>query len=137
MLHIPDTHPIDLAPLKSDLKMPYTLTPGRAAGTFLAEIGKRRIVGTRFRKSGMTVVPAQDFCPQSGDADFDFVQAPESGVLNGFTETERGMIGLIRLDGSDVDFAHRIVDATYGDLAIGLRVKAVWAPGEVPGILAI
>jgi uncharacterized OB-fold protein len=137
MLHIPDTYPIDLPPLKSDLKMPYTLTPGRAAGTFLAEIGKRRIVGTRFRKSGTTVVPAQDFCPYSGDSDFDFVQAPETGVLTGFTETERGLIGLIRLDGSDVDFPHRIVEATYGDLTIGLRVKAVWAQGEVPGILAI
>src|ERR1700722_4938373 len=41
MLAIPDTYPTDLAPLKSDLKMPYTLTPGRAAGTFLAEIGNK------------------------------------------------------------------------------------------------
>jgi uncharacterized protein len=137
MLHIPDTYPIDLAPLKSDLKMPYTLTPGRAAGTFLAEIAKRRIVGTRFRNSGTTVVPAQDFCPRSGDSDFEFVQAPETGVLNGFTETDHGLIGLIRLDGSDVDFPHRIVDATYGDLSTGVRVKAVWAQGEIPGILAI
>ena len=41
MLSIPDTFPIDMAPLKSTLRMPYTLTPGRAAGTFLAEIGKQ------------------------------------------------------------------------------------------------
>src|ERR1700722_3030524 len=122
MLHIPDTHPIDLPPLKSDLKMPYTLTPGRAAGTFLAEIGRRRIVGTRFKKSGTIVVPAQDFCPLSGESDFDFVQAPETGVLNGYTETDAGLIGLIRIDGSHVDFPHRIVSANYGDLAVGMRV---------------
>ena len=32
MLSTPDTFPIDLEPLKSVLSMPYTLTPGRAAG---------------------------------------------------------------------------------------------------------
>jgi hypothetical protein len=137
MLHIPDTYPTDLPPFKSDLKMPYTLTPGRAAGTFLAEIGQRRIIGTRFKKSGKIVVPAQDFCPLSGDSDFDFVLAPETGVLTGFTETAAGLIGLIRIDGSDVDFPHRIVSAAYHDLALGMRVKVVWAQGDESGILAI
>jgi uncharacterized OB-fold protein len=137
MLHIPDTYPIDLPPLKSDLKMPYTLTPGRAAGTFLAEIGKRRIVGTRFKHSGTTVVPAQDFCPVSSDSEFEFVQAPETGVLTGYTETNKGLIGLIRIDGSDVDFPHRLLDVRYADLAVGMRVQAVWAAGDAEGVLAI
>jgi uncharacterized OB-fold protein len=137
MLPIPDTYPIDMPPLKSDLKMPYTLTPGKAAGTFLAEIGKRRIVGTQFKKSGKTVVPAQDFCPFSGDSQFEFVQAPETGVLSGFTETAAGLIGLIRIDGSDVDFPHRIVGAAYGELAVGMRVQVVWAQGGAGGILGI
>ena len=137
MLSIPDTYPIDLAPFKSDLKMPYTLTPGRAAGVFLAEIGRRRIVGSRFKKSGTVVVPAQDFCPLSGDADFEFVQAPETGVLHGFTETDAGLIGLIRIDGSDIDFPHRMLDAAYGDLAVGMRVRVAWAEGVEQSILAI
>jgi uncharacterized OB-fold protein len=137
MLHIPDTCAIDLPPFKSDLKMPYTLTPGRAAGTFLAEIGQRRIVGTRFKRSGKIVVPAQDFCPVSGDSDFDFVLAPETGVLTGYTETAAGLIGLIRIDGTDVDFPHRIVAAAYADLAVGMRVRVVWAQGGESGILAI
>lgn len=137
MLPIPDTYAIDLPPLKSVLKMPYTLTPGKATGTFLAEIGNRRIVGTRFKTSGKTVVPAQDFCPMSGDSEFDFVQAPETGVLNGFTETKAGLIGVIRIDGSDVDFPHRIVGTTYGDLAIGMRVQVVWSQDAAGGILAI
>lgn len=137
MLPTPDTYPIDLPPLKSVLKMPYTLTPGKAAGTFLAEIGSRRIVGSRFKKSGTVVVPAQDFVPTTGEADFEFVQAPETGVLNGFTETELGLMGLIRIDGSDIDFPHRIVEAKYGDLKIGLRVRAVWAEGVDKSIMAI
>jgi len=137
MLAIPDTCPIDLEPLKSELRMPYTLTPGRATGTFLAEIGRRRIVGSRFSKSGRVVVPAQDFCPDTGDCDFEFVQAPETGVLSGFTLTAAGLIGLIRIDGSDVDFPHRIVAATAADLHVGLRVQAVWADGIERSILAI
>jgi len=137
MLPIPDSYPIDLPPLKSDLKMPYTLTPGKAAGTFLAEMGNRRIVGTRFRKSGKTVVPAQDFCPFSGDSVFEFVQAPETGVLTGYTETSAGMIGLIRIDGSDVDFPHRIIDAAYSELKLGTRMQVVWADTATPSILSI
>ena len=137
MLAIPDTFPIELKPLKTDLKMPYTLTPGRAAGTFLAEIGRRHLVGSRFKASGIVAVPAQDFCPKSGDSEFEFVLAPETGVLTGFTETAAGLIGLIRIDGSDVDFPHRIIGAQYQDLAVGMRVRAEWASALDSGVLGI
>jgi uncharacterized OB-fold protein len=137
MLSIPDTYPIDLPPLKSDLSMPYTLTPGKAAGTFLAEMGHRRIVGTRFKKSGKIIVPAQDFCPFTGDANFEFVLAPETGLLNGFTKTSSGIIGLIRIDGSDADFPHRIVGSDFSELSIGMRLTVVWSEASVTSILAI
>ena len=137
MLSIPDTFAHDLAPFKSDLSMPYTLTPGRAAGTFLAEITNRRIVGSRFKTSGTVVVPAQDFCPNTSDSEFELVEAPHTGVLTAFTETEAGLIGLIRIDGSDIDFPHRIVGATYDALSEGIRVEAVWAVGVEGSILCI
>jgi uncharacterized OB-fold protein len=137
MLSIPDTFPIDLPPFKSDLSMPYTLTPGRAAGMFLAELRNRRIVGSRFKDSGTVAVPAQDFCPQSGDSDFDLVEAPHTGVLTGFTETDAGLIGLVRIDGSSFDFPHRIVGASYENLSVGMRVEAVWAEGVENSILGL
>lgn len=137
MLPVPDTFPIDLPPLASDLRMPYTLTPGRAAGTFLAEISRRRIVGSKFSPSGNVAVPALDFCPASGDSEFELVEAPPTGVLTAFTETDAGLIGLIRIDGSDFDFPHRIVGATYDELGIGMRVEVVWADDPQGGILAI
>lgn len=137
MLAIPDTFPIDLPPLKSDLSMPYTLTPGRAAGVFLAEIGKRRILGSRFAGSGLVVAPAQDFCPVSGDSDFEFVEVPPTGTLNGFTQIGGDIVGLIRLDGCDIDFVHRVVGTSFDALTVGARVAAVWADGVENSILAI
>lgn len=126
MLAAPDTYPIDLAPLDAEIAMPYKLTPGKAAGTFLAEVGNKRIVGNRFKDSGKVCVPAQDFCPGTGEDDYEFVQAPETGVLNGFTQSEAGLIGLIRIDGSDFDFPHKITGAKYEELEVGMRVTAVW-----------
>lgn len=137
MLANPDTFPIDLPPLKSDLSMPYTLTPGRAAGVFLAEIGRRRIVGSRCKASGHIAAPAQDFCPVCGDSQFEFVQAPETGVLSAFTATAAGLIGLIRLDGTEVDFPHKLLGSTLADLKVGARVRVVWAEGIGQSILAM
>lgn len=137
MLAIPDTYPLDLPTFPSDLSMPYTLTPGRATGTFLAEIGGKRIVGTKFKRSGLVAVPAQDFCPQTGDSESDLVLAPETGAITGFTETVAGIIALIRIDGSDFDFPHRILDASLDQLKVGDRVRAVWADGVEQSITAI
>jgi len=137
MLPIPDTYSTDLKPFPSDLSMPYTLTPGRAAGTFLAEIANQRIVGSKFKNSGTVAVPAQDFCARSGDSEFDLVEAPSTGTLTAFTQTDKGIIGLIRIDGSDFDFPHRIVDAMFEDLKLDQRVEAVFAEGVENSVLGI
>jgi uncharacterized OB-fold protein len=137
MLAIPDTWTQDLETFPSDLKMPYTLTPGRAAGAVLSEAKTKRLVGARF--PGCTVtVPAQDFCPLSGDSDPELVLAPTTGTLTGFTETAGGVIGTIRIDGSDTDMVHRITGADLANLEINMRVEAVWSDDETAtGILAI
>ncbi len=135
MRYAPDTHAIDLPTLHSELNMPYTLTPGRAAGTFLAEIGNKRIVGSRFA-SGEVVVPAQDFSPTDGESNPELVEVPATGVVTGFTEVDGAVIGLIRLDGCANAFPHRIL-APYTELSVDQRVEAVWADGVEGSILAI
>lgn len=137
MLAIPETWAHDLGSFPSDLKMPYTLTPGRAAGAVLSEMKAKRLVGARF-SGGTVIVPAQDFCPLSGDSDPELVLAPDTGTLTGFTETSDGIIATIRIDGSDTDMVHRMTDAALADLETGLRVQAVWSDDDaVEGILAI
>lgn len=135
MLYAPDTQPIEFGAFHSEISMPYTLTPGRAAGTFLAEIGNRRIVGNRFA-DGSVIAPAQDFSPVDGDDRYEFVEAPHTGVLTAFTKVRDVIIGLIQLDGCDNEFPHVIL-GELAALAVGLRVEAEWAEGVEKSILAI
>jgi uncharacterized protein len=135
MLYAPDTQPIEFGTFHSEISMPYTLTPGRAAGTFLAEIGNRRIVGSRFA-DGMIIAPAQDFSPVDGEDAQEFVAAPHTGVLTAFTKVGDDIIGLIQLDGCDNEFPHIVLGALSA-LKVGLRVEAEWAEGVETSILAI
>lgn len=131
----PDSDPIDLPTFHSEINIPYTLTPGRAAGIFLAEMKNRRIVGARY-PNGRVIAPAQDFSPDTSDEPTEFVEAPATGVLTAFTRVNGEIIGLIQLDGCDNAFAHRIV-SDWRELAIGQRVAAEWADGVEDSILAI
>lgn len=137
MFAAPETCPIDLATFHSEISMPYKLTPGRAAGTFLAEVKHRRIVGSRFA-SGRIVAPAQDFSSIDGEELASFVEAPQTGVLTGFTRVDDQVLGLIQLDGCDNGFVHKVV-ADLDTLQVGMRVSAVWneGEGEQTSILAI
>ena len=47
MYQAPASVPLDLPPFKSTISLPYRLTPGKATGTFLAELAGRRIIATR------------------------------------------------------------------------------------------
>ena len=135
MQYAPDTLPLELGTFHRAISMPYTLTPGRAAGTFLAEIGNRRIVGNRFA-DGTVIAPAQDFSPIDGDDRYEFVEAPHSGVLQGFTKVGDDIIGLIQLDGCDNEFPHRIL-GDLASLSVGQRVTAEWVDGVETSILSI
>jgi uncharacterized OB-fold protein len=127
---------VDEPAFADSIELPYKLTTGRAAATFLAELANHKIVGSRCPKCNDVAVPAQDFCAACGETQEDFVEAPGTGTLNGFTQTEAGVLGLIRLDGTDLDFVHKI-DADLTDLEIGQRVAVRWADEAEGTILDI
>lgn len=124
----------DEAPvLDTSLTLPYTLTTGRAAGTFLAELANQRIVGSRCSACPRVLVPAQDYCAECGEAADEFVTLPHSGTVTAFTTTKEATLALIRLDGADGDLLHRIADPA--GLEVGSRVTAVWADQPEGSIL--
>lgn len=135
MYSAPDSYAIDLPTFHSEINLPYTLTPGRAAGTFLAEVKNQRIIASRFA-SGRVVAPAQDFSSVDGEELEAFLEAPHTGTLTAFTRVDGQVIGLIRLDGCDNEFPHRILEE-IDKLSIGQRVSAEWGASEEQSILAI
>jgi uncharacterized OB-fold protein len=112
--------------LETTLSLPYTLTTGRAAGSFLAELGNKRILGSRCDQCARIMTPAQDYCSRCGSPSAGFLQMPETGTVTAVTRTDKGALAFIRLDGSDSDFLHRLADGGPA-VAVGARVRAVWA----------
>ena len=135
MYAAPEAYPIDLGTFHSEIAMKYTLTPGRAAGTFLAEVKNRRFLGARFA-DGTVLAPPQDVLPSTGAEMTGFVEAPHTGVLTAFTRAGGVVIGLIKLDGCDNAFPHRVL-ADLDALSVGLRVEAVWKDGVADSIMAV
>jgi len=126
---------IDDAPaLHARLQLPYTLTTGRAAGAFLAELARRRILGSRCDGCSRVVVPPQDFCGRCGSGSATFVEVPPTGTVSAITRTARGTVALVRLDGVDGDLLHRVDEGT-GAVARGTRVRATWSDSPAQSIL--
>lgn len=126
-----------LSTMSTAIVMPYTLTAGLATGTFLAELVNRRILGSRCEACSSVRVPAQDTCGDCGAATPIFVEVPEHGVLEAWTITGEGVIALVTLDGTDLPFLHRIVDADPEALSIGARVSVRWAEQRTGHVLDI
>jgi hypothetical protein len=112
--------------LEATISLPYTLTTGPAAGSFLAELGKKRILGSCCEECDRVMAPAQDFCSRCGTPTSGFVQMPETGAVTAVTRTDKGIFALICLDGSDTTFLHRLADQD-SLVSVGSRVRAVWA----------
>jgi uncharacterized OB-fold protein len=117
----------DMTSMAAEIVMPYTLTAGKATGTFLAELADRRILGSQCPACRTLRVPAQDFCGDCGEESSALKHVPAVGDLDAWTVTDQGVIALVRLDGTDVPFLHRIVGADPAELEPGMRVAAVWA----------
>ncbi len=120
--------------LAATISLPYTLTTGRAAGSFLAELGNKHILGSRCDECDRVMAPPQDYCTRCGAPSETFVRMPETGVVTAVTRTAKGVLVLIRLDGADTDFLHRVTQDDPG-VRVGARVRAVWADTASQSVL--
>lgn len=117
--------------MAAQIRMPYTLTPGEATGIFIAELAKRRLIGSRH--GGRVQIPAVDFSGATGEPSDGFVEVAPVGELLAFTTSSRGTLGLVLIDGTEVPFLHRLIEPER--LQIGSRVEAVWADESTGTIL--
>lgn len=128
---------IDEAPaLETSLEMPYTLTTGKAVSVFIEQLSHGIIVGSHCERCDRTVVPAQDYCSRCGGDQGATVAVSPTGAITAITRTVDGTVALIRLDGVDADLLH-IIDESAGDLSVGDRVEARFAPEPLGSILTL
>jgi hypothetical protein len=121
-------------------RLEYEYTAVGAQARFLDEISRGRILGQRCPKCRKVYVPARGACPRCGVATTDRVFVADRGTVTTFcvvrVPSENIHLKLpfvaahILLDGADIPFFALVGDCDVGEVRMGMRVEAVWAPRE-------
>lgn len=124
------------------MRIPYRWAAGLTATRFYREIAdSKKIFGTRCPKCARVLVPARKNCSRCFQDTEEWVEVGPAGVVTSFTVVhyEIAEIGapppylfaLIKLDGADTAFMHRLGGVEAGSVKTGMRVTAVFK--EQPG----
>jgi len=141
--------------LEAQVRLPYRLAYGETWSRFFDGFLEKKIWGTKCSKCDRVLVPARTFCPRCFVDTTEWVECAQEGVLRAWCLTNYRyfaqpieppfITGLIRLDGTDVNFMHLIGgDFDLNDIKVvnehvknGMRVKAVWEEDRTGHILDI
>lgn len=120
------------------IRIPFKYAAGRAGSRFLAGLRDgQRILASRCGACARVAVPLRAFCPACGGDEFAEVEVGPAGTVIAWTETpDAGSYALVRLDGADAAFLHRLLAVPAG-CRIGQRVRARFAATRGASILDI
>lgn len=117
------------------LEYTYTRSVGRVIGAFLSGLRDRKILGVR-TPSGLVVVPAQEYDPQTGAACDDMVEVGPGGIVTTWawiaqprrrdTLQRPHALALVRLDGADTAMLHLVDAGEESRMSTGMRVRPRW-----------
>ena len=125
--------------MQAPIRLEYTYTPGVAASRFLRGVAEGRLVGQRCPKCRKVYVPPRGACPRCGVATDEDVPVADTGTVTTFCVVNLPFAGsvpvpyvaaAILLDGVDIPLTALIQEAEVGEVRMGMRVKAVWAPPD-------
>ncbi len=127
------------------VNLQFNYAAGKAASRFLIALrDERKIFGARCPECRRVLAPARSFCPRCFVETTEWVQVGPTGTLVAFVSpplprslAPMSTLALIRLDGADTAFVHRIGEIDASALRIGLRVAPVFAATRVGSILDI
>ncbi len=124
-------------------EIPYIHSAGRFSTQFFNMLKEKRIMGSRCSKCNRVLMPPRSFCEKCFVPVTEWVELPDSGVIQTFTICYEKFTGLpdppyalatIRLDGADTGLMHLIGGVDLSDLnsalekiRVGARVRAVWS----------
>jgi uncharacterized OB-fold protein len=127
--------------IPGELPVAFRYTPGVANTMFFEALRDRGVLlGSRCTECGVTYLPCRLFCERCFAELAADVECGPGGTLESWTIGHTGiddealdppvMLGLVRLDGADTMFVHRLVDVERP--SVGMRVE-VHLAGELSG----
>lgn len=129
--------------IRTPIRLDYTFTAGEAQSRFLREVAQGRLFGQRCPECLKVYVPPRGTCPTCGVPTGEEVRVEDSGAVTTFCIVNIPFHGqqiqipyacaFILLDSADIPLFHLLQEVDAGDVRMGMRVKAVWAPPEERG----
>lgn len=128
--------------------IPNTYYAGTIGTKWLIEIrDNKKITGTKCPACDLVYVPARSTCKDCFGQLDQFVEVSDKGTVvtyavacqaNGAQPVDLPIIyAVIRLDGASTDLVHMLGEVDLEELAIGMRVKAVFSEKRTGSILDI
>jgi uncharacterized OB-fold protein len=128
--------------------IPNTYTAGAVGSRFLIEMrDNKKIMGTKCTTCDLVYVPARSVCKHCFAQLDQWVEVSDKGTLltytvagqsNGVQPVDPPIIyGIVQLDGASTGLVHMLSGVDFEKLAVGMRVKAVFAEKRVGSILDI
>lgn len=133
--------------IPGELSVSFRYTPGVGNTAFFEALRDRGVfLGSRCEACGVTYLPARIFCERCLAELGPAAECGPGGELTSWTvarvDVDDGPLdepvfyGLVRLDGADTVFLHRLIDLG-GDPEIGMRLRAVLAPERTGSIFDV
>ncbi len=120
--------------VKGDFPIHFHYTVGIVGEKFFYGLKDKKMLAVTCPDCSTTYFPPKMYCEDCFTelTDLEFKELPQEGTLESFTKVfldHRGNpldepyhLGLIKVDGSDTYFFHRV----FGEPEIGMKVKALW-----------
>ncbi|MHB8511630.1 MAG: Zn-ribbon domain-containing OB-fold protein [Actinomycetota bacterium] len=136
----------DVTGITTPIRLEYTFTPGVATSRFLNAIAQKRIIGERCPQCKQVYVPPHGSCPRCGVATSEEVPLPDTGIVTTFCIVNIPFAGSVPvpyvsahvlLDGADLPLMTLVQEVDVNEVAMGMRVRAVWADEIGPTMTSI
>ncbi|MCY3410110.1 MAG: Zn-ribbon domain-containing OB-fold protein [Candidatus Heimdallarchaeota archaeon] len=138
-----DAHKFPTTSVYGDFPVTYHYTVGIAGDKFFSGLKDKKLVANTCPSCKQTFIQPKIYCEDCFDelGEDTYKEVAETGEVFSFSEVfldfrgnkinEPYFLGLIKIDGTNTTFMHKLLDAPE----IGMKVKAVWNDERTGSIL--